>query len=67
MGSVLVGCAMAGQESDGDIVVLEDVNGCRGVAPWGGRVESCDLDEAFKFLKTSPSDYCDMDRTCRCQ
>lgn len=56
--------SMAGEECHRSIVMLEDVDGCRGVAPWGKRVDSRDRDEAIKLLKPGSTDNCNVHDTC---
>lgn len=53
--------AVPREEGNGNTVVLEDVDGRRGVAPWCKRVNSCAGRVAFEGLQTSAADYCDMD------
>lgn len=64
MWCVFVVCAMAGEEGDGGVVVLEDVDGRGGVAPRCERIDCCNGDEAVKFLKASSTDHGDVDGAC---
>ena len=48
---------MTGQKGDGDTVMLEDCNGCRGVAPRRGGVDYCDWLVAVELLQTGAADY----------
>jgi hypothetical protein len=49
------------QEGNGDIVVLEDVDGCWGVAPGSQRIDRCDGVVAFELLEAGSTNHCNMD------
>ena len=57
MGCEFVGCAVPGEEGDGDVVVLEDCNGGGGIAPWCRGVDCCDGLVAGERLEASAADY----------
>lgn len=57
MGRNLVVGSMSRQECDRDLVVLENMNRRRRIAPGSERVDCRDRHVAFKFLKTSPADH----------
>ncbi len=53
--------AVTGEEGDGSVVVLEDVDGCGRVTPGSERVDSCNGDETVELLETGSTDDSDMD------
>ena len=55
--------AMAGQERDADIVVLEDVDWCGWVAPGRLGIDDGNGDVASKALQTGATDHSDQDRS----
>ena len=57
----LVRGAVAREESDGDVVVREDVDGCGCGAPRGSWVDGCDGRVAWELLETGSADYGDVD------
>jgi hypothetical protein len=48
--------AMSRQECNRNLVMLENVNRCRRIAPRSERVDGCNWYVAFEFLKTSSAD-----------
>ncbi len=60
---VLVGCAVAGEEGNGDVVVLQDVDRRGRVAPGSEGVNCCDWDVAFELLQAGAADYCNVDKS----
>ncbi len=55
--------AVTGEEGDGSVVVLENVDRCRRVAPGSERVDSCNGDETVELLEAGSTNYGDMNCT----
>jgi len=53
--------AVAREESNGGVIVLEDLDGCAGVAPWREGVYFCDRGEAWEFVEAGTADDGDVD------
>jgi hypothetical protein len=51
-------CAVTGEECDGCVVVLKDVNGRGRVTPWRGGVVRCDRGVAREGLESCAAYYC---------
>lgn len=64
VGGELVVGAMAGQEGDGDAVMLEDANGGGGVAPGREGVDRCDRSVALDLGEAGTANNGDVDRAC---
>lgn len=64
MGSKLVIFAVTGEEGNSHVVMLEDVDRRRWIAPWCFRIDCCDWDVSFELLETSTTNYGDVDRPC---
>lgn len=63
MGRELVVFAVAREEGDGDAIVLEDLQGGRGVAPWCEGVNRRDGVVAFDLGEAGAADHGDVDRS----
>lgn len=61
----LVGCAVTGEESNGNIIVREDVDWGGWKTPGRGRVDDCDRDVAFEAGESCAADNCDVDGSWR--
>jgi hypothetical protein len=57
MWCILVVLAVSGEEGDRDIVVLEDMDGCRSVAPRSQRIDYCNGVVALELLETGSTDH----------
>ncbi len=57
MWCVLMVLTVSGEEGDRDIVVLEDVDVCRGVSPRSQRIDYCNGAIALKLLKAGSADH----------
>ncbi len=59
----LVVLAVPGEEGNWDAVVLEYVDGCRGVAPGSQRIDCRDRVVAFELLEAGSTDHSDIYRS----
>lgn len=57
MWCILMVLTVSGEEGDRDIVVLEDVDGCRGVSPRSQRIDYCNGVIALELLEASSADH----------
>lgn len=55
---------MSRKEGDRNLVVLEDVNRCRRVAPRSERVDCCNWDVAVELLESSSADHGNVNGAC---
>lgn len=55
---------MSRKEGDGNLVMLEDVDRCRRVAPGSERVDCCDWYIAIELLKSSSADHGNVNGPC---
>jgi hypothetical protein len=62
---ILVVDTVAGEEGDGDVVVLEDQDGRRGLTPWCLRVELCDGRVPVDLVEASTANDGDVNRSCK--
>lgn len=61
MGRKLVEFSMARQEGNGNAIMLQNLDGRRGVTPWCERVDRCHGCVAFNLRKASAAYYGDVD------